>query len=280
MTPAGHSVQTEVHLRRMLEAQTRVDPWHRAAAWTVAVGCTATLLVGVALGGGLDRMFGLLGLAGSIFVALGKFVVFLGVKKNAAWHPYELALIVIYMDVMVGVLVTYNLDLLYRTPALGRRLMAIRRGSMAVLALHPWMRRAAFFGVMAFVAFPVTGSGAVAGTLLGQLLGLRRLTTLAGIAGGAIVGAFGLALGATIVGAALAKQLEQTWLQVVLAVVLIAVAFFLSRWFLKQKEDALALLEAEEAAEQATRDEAARRVAEAGEPESGDDLPRAARAAE
>ena len=114
----------------------------------------------------------------------------------------ELALMVFAMDVWVAYFLTFNLHHVYRIRAfrLGERLRNLHQYCRFWLDTRPWMRRWAFTGVLLFVLFPLTGTGAIGGSILGRLGGLRARTTLGAVA-------LGSALGCTLM-AAFAAPLE------------------------------------------------------------------------
>lgn len=168
------------------------------------------------------------------FFFAGKFAV-LAALGQADWVPegipkeflneFVLAGMVIYMDFMTSLLIAYNLDLLYRVPFLGSRLRGVRESTVAIVRAHSYLRKMAFVGVALFVAFPLTGTGAIGGTFVGKLAGLRRRTTLFGIALGSVGGSLAMAFGVRYMERELAAFLENPLFVLVCIAVLI---FFLT----------------------------------------------------
>ena len=185
----------------------------------------------------------LLGAALGSFVGFGKFVIFGGifsdllssvlghVPRSAPPSPGVLAAVVVYAELGTALVMMANMTLLYRMPFLGARLAAVQETGWHVLRVHPWMRRMAEVGVAVFVAAPFQGTGAVVGTILGRVLGLSRLATLACIAGGSGVGCLVLALLGDY-GRARVRGLAQHPLATVVAIVVaIVVLVVIGRWF-------------------------------------------------
>ena len=56
------------------------------------------------------------------------------------------------------------------------------------------MRKVTFAGTVAFVMFPLSGTGAIGGALFSQILGMSKVRALLAILCGAVIGSFGLAL--------------------------------------------------------------------------------------
>jgi hypothetical protein len=123
----------------------------------------------------------------------GKFAVLLYEPGKFLSTPYHMACLVVYMDLTIGFISVFNFGLLFRIPAFGNKLQEIRSFGGFMLRRNPWMRKATFAGTCAFVMFPLSGTGAIAGSFLGQLLGMSRARTMFAILVGAIIGAFGLA---------------------------------------------------------------------------------------
>ena len=159
-----------------------------------------------------ERFVALKVLAVTTFVALGKFVVLVPIWEDGfGFSPFFLAGMVATMDVVTALFIGANMDVLYRLRWAGPRLSALEGNGRRVLQRRPWMRNLAMLGVMLFVTFPLTGTGAIGGTVLGRLVGLRLPRILLGIALGACAGAFGLALGADALADVLGEVREKLW---------------------------------------------------------------------
>lgn len=161
---------------------------------------TVALWIPIGLIWGPKALGQLVGFMAAIFVFLGKFAVFTAISEAEPLRPYLVAMLIVYMDTCVACLVAFNLDWLFEVRRIGPRLERLRESSGDILEINPWMRKATFIGVMLFVAFPLTGTGAIGGTLLGRMMGLRKRRILLAILIGACIGSFGLALGAHMIG--------------------------------------------------------------------------------
>lgn len=129
------------------------------------------------------------------FVVAGKFIVLAPLlQEGVPYGPYYLATMIALMDVTTALFVALHLDVLYRLPWIGRRLRGMEEYGRRTLEQKPWYRRWAVGGVAVFVMFPLTGTGAIGGTLFGRLIGLSPLQILGGIAAGAVAGSFAMAI--------------------------------------------------------------------------------------
>ncbi len=123
----------------------------------------------------------------------GKFIVIRGLHQEGLFNsPYQLVFLIVYLDMFTAFIAVYNMPFLYRIPRLGKRIHAMKGTGEKTLERNPWMRKVTFIAVVAFVMFPLSGTGAIGGSFIGRLLGLSRARTLLGILVGAIVG--GLAM--------------------------------------------------------------------------------------
>ena len=74
----------------------------------------------------------------------------------------------IYLDLMIGTIAVFNIRVLYLLPRFGQKIKGLQKNGADILKKNPWMRKATFAGVVAFVMFPLSGTGAIGGSLFGQ----------------------------------------------------------------------------------------------------------------
>ena len=145
--------------------------------------------------------------------------------------PWTLAIATAFVDIAVGVFLTWNFDLAKKIPFIGSGITRVQRKGEDMLGSLPWLERASFIGIVVFVMFPFQGSGAVGGTILGRAIGLSPKKNLAAVTIGAVSGSF--LLSASIVyGLGILAILAP--IQVAVAVLflgfLIAIAFMYQHW--------------------------------------------------
>lgn len=131
---------------------------------------------------------------------LGKFAIFLGLREDARFGPWTLALAVWCIDVLLAFLLASGLESLERAPGLGRWLRRSRARAETVLRRYPGLVRMAFFGVVAFVLLPLAATGAVSGSFAARLVGLSRVGGVLAIALGSAGTCFSFALLADFLG--------------------------------------------------------------------------------
>lgn len=123
----------------------------------------------------------------------GRFVILSGSNGTfqdtdgslAAEHLFAM---VCYLDVMTALMLAFHIGFLFRLPYIGPRAAALVTDGHFILDAQPWMRRATFFGLIAFVGFPLAATGSIGGSIFGRLLGMSRISTFFGIVIGALLG--------------------------------------------------------------------------------------------
>jgi uncharacterized membrane protein len=118
------------------------------------------------------------------FFGLGRFVILFGDKgaeqieaaasRFSFMTPWELFLMVSFMDLVTAMLVAFHIGALFRIPVLGSRVVSLVEDARFILNKMPWMERLTFTGLTVFIAFPLASTGAIGGAILGTLLGLSR----------------------------------------------------------------------------------------------------------
>ena len=160
--------------------------------WT----CAAILAAAVGWGGtALVRRMVVAAVAS--FVA-GRLIILGGdsATHSTGFSPFQLALLVLYLDVMWAVVLTWHAGALFHLPWLGNRLKsAVHEGSLLVRQ-HRWMRNATFVAVLCFVMLPISSTGSIGGSLLGRLLGLSKRATLTLVLSGSVLGCTVMYVGA------------------------------------------------------------------------------------
>ena len=157
------------------------------------VALTIALLVLAGVFHGAASVLDLIVGAIAIFTVLGKFAI-LGSGLGSGYSHLEIAFVVIYMDVMIATVLVLNLPRLYRIPRVGPVLEDLAEHGHYMLETRPWLGRITYLGVVLFVMFPLTGTGAVGGSIFGRLLGLGARRTLGAIAVGSVAGSMAIAL--------------------------------------------------------------------------------------
>ena len=223
--------------------------------WTSLLGpMFATLLMLVLIGvlQGWDVAFSYVTAAATAFFALGRFVIIIGGETaNQDQHLFlkhlnarHLFWMLTWLDMMVAIFVAFHMAFLFKIPFVGHRLQDLVSDGRFILAKQPWIRRAAFLGLVGFVVFPTSTTGSIGGTIFGRLLGMTRLRVLIAIFIGSLMGNGVMLFGAKIIKKVLPTDRLDLKIAGVVAIVLALVFFERKIKSLKQK-----FLEEEKAAE-------------------------------
>lgn len=196
----------------------------------------AALLVVLMLHGG-ESARRLAATAFVTFIFFGRFVILGGTEgapadpEFAEVHAFlsrgELFAMVLWMDLATAVLLVFHAGFLFRLPLVGPRLAALVEDGQFILSRQPWMRRATFAGLVAFVMFPLAATGSVGGAIFGRLLGLSRGAAILAIAIGSVLGCGLMYLGAGIVNRHLDR--DNPWLAIS-GVAVVAGVILLLNW--------------------------------------------------
>jgi len=146
-------------------------------------------------------------------------------------NPWSLAVATAFVDIAVGVFLTWNFDLAKKIPFIGSGITRIQEKGKTMLTSLPWLERASVTGIIVFVMFPFQGSGAVGGTILGRAIGISPNKNLAAVSIGAVSGSF--LLSASIVyglGVLAVLAPIQIAVAVLFAGLLIAIYFTYQHW--------------------------------------------------
>jgi uncharacterized membrane protein len=222
---------------------------HPVGWWMALVGpvvVTAVLLGLITMFQGRDVALSYVGAAGSAFFLFGRFIIMLGqtAPDPESWgflkylDAPDLFLMLTYLDVMVAMFVAFHMGIVFRIPWVGPRIEDIVSDGHFILRKQPWIRRAAFIGLICFVIFPTSTTGSVGGSIFGRLLGMKRARVVTAILIGSILGN-GLML-------LFSNQISQyvqgdSWvLRVFGAAAMIVALFFFERKFRRIKNEYIA----------------------------------------
>lgn len=210
------------------EEQRSAEPGKRHLRLATFLGpilVTLGLLVLVAVVAGVGVATDVVIWAIAIFTVLGKFAILAGVGGDAPFDQWQLATLVSYMDVTVASLLVFNLPRLYRIPRMGPAIEDLAEHGLYLLERNRWLGRVTFVGVVLFVMFPLTGTGAIGGSIFGRLLGLSSRRTLTAIVFGASAGSFGMAAFAGTIASIFPEEVRRSWqFQAVGGVVIVILA--------------------------------------------------------
>lgn len=221
----------------MATAEQREDlaPLSPRAQWALILGPLVgfgliVLVTGVLLHPGAAGF--VVSVAVGTFVGGGKLVILAGAVESAPVSHWELAALVVYIDVATALGVLGGIHHLYRVPGVGRRMAAARDSSALLLRRNPWMNRLAFVTLAGFVAVPFNGTGALVGSLLGRLMGLSRPALVAATASGSLAASLALALASDLWAERINALVARPYLGIVSVALVLGVTVLISRWAL------------------------------------------------
>lgn len=143
-----------------------------------------------------ERTLVLLRVIPASFFALGKFLPILAVTGlpgfyDASTHlfsPYDFGIVIWIMDSVTVLLIVYSLQIFYKIPWTDRFLDRANQDAACVLHAFPRFRRLSRLGIVLFVLFPIAGTGAIGGSLIGAILGMNRFWLMISVSLGGFLG--------------------------------------------------------------------------------------------
>jgi len=138
-------------------------------------------------------------------------------------HPVLMALAIAWEDIVIGLFVILNFDVVKKVPFLGPWIRDFEAGNAKTLAKRTWMTRGAFVGLIAFTIVPFQGAGGAGTAVLGRVIGMRPWTVFAAVAVGSVGGALLVAYIALYMAMALLSSSLSMWVRAAIGIA-IAVA--------------------------------------------------------
>jgi uncharacterized membrane protein len=214
--------------------------------WGTLVGpliVTLAIIIGLGLEYGWAFVGKLASTAIIAFFVFGRFIILGGGDAGSDeirmfLTSAQLFALMTYLDLFVAVVLSFHIGFLFKLPVLGPTVSELVADGQVILKLHPWMRRMTFFGLVAFVIFPLAATGSVGGSIFGRLLGMSRWSTLLGIAFGSVIGNGMMYVGSDVINRYLDKDNPLLFWGGV--VVIVGLIILLERRYRKMKQDLLA----------------------------------------
>ncbi|MFT5324983.1 MAG: putative membrane protein [Planctomycetaceae bacterium] len=194
---SNESDVSDADLAESLErAEERLWRRHRLVWWTTLVGpllVTVVILSGVNAFTGAEYTTRLITTALTGVLLFGRFIILGGHDSEVAavtgsFSSGQLFLMVTYLDLMVGILLSFHAGFLFRLPWFGSRATSLVDDGRFLIRSQPWIRRATFVGLVLFVAIPLAAMGSVGGTIFGRMLGVPRIRIFLAILLGSVLG--------------------------------------------------------------------------------------------
>lgn len=204
---------------------------------------TLGIIIALWVVAGYSMMLKIVGAAMVTFFFLSRFVLLTGetADESVSFLTREhLLLMIMYMDLVMAVVVTFHIGLMFKIPYLGEKIGALVGDAQFIIKQSPWVRRVTFVGLVAFVMIPLAATGCVGGAIFGRLLGLTRGMTLLGLSIGSILGNVLMYVGANWIHEHI--PLESVWMKVGGIAFVVILIFSVERYYQHLKRKFLASL--------------------------------------
>jgi len=219
--------------------ESRNDPVHRGwhfiyALLPFAILAVYLVILYIALPQGLFWKFGALSLA-YLFPPAGKeSVIPLMVVSGLPW--WLAAFSIALFDVLGALFITWNFQLALRIPLLGPWIERFMISGRQEFDRHPTLEHLSFIGLALFVMVPFEGSGGVAASVIGRVMGMSPLRVILSVATGSIISSSIIALSADYIIALFETGLVAGMAGVAIIIVVILLLLYANRR-MKKKEN-------------------------------------------
>ena len=150
-------------------------------------------------------------------------------------YPWWLITAVIFLlDVTVSLFVVWNFDLALKIPLIGRLLESGMTIGRNYTESQPWLRRFSTIGLILFVFFPLQGTGAMNGAILGRLLGLEMGRVFACVCTGSLASCLIFALGSDML-LDVYRQNPALGIGILVGIVVAVVAAIIGWWMYRKR---------------------------------------------
>ena len=106
---------------------------------------------------------------------------------------YIMAVTIAIMDSLLSWFIVYNIELVKKWGKIGPMIIKVEKQSQGLLNKYDWMRKVAIIFIVIFVMIPFQGSGGLAASIIGRLMGLKPWKVLLSVAIGSLLGCLGIA---------------------------------------------------------------------------------------
>ncbi len=153
-------------------------------------------------------------------------VIPLGVSIGLPW--YLVAFSMALLDSTSALFMVWNFDLSLKIPVLGRWIEGFMSQGTRLFAKYHWLERLSAAGLAIFVMFPLQGTGGIAGSLVGRMMGMDKSRVFLSITAGALVGCSLIAIGTEYIRELFMIDVRYGAGAIIIVIAVIVIAYFSS----------------------------------------------------
>ncbi len=142
---------------------------------------------------------------------------------------YTICAIFTFIDIISCLFLLWNFEILLSIPFIGPRLIRLMHKGREFLSKHEWLERLYLVGLAVFVFFPLQGTGAVSGTVIGKMAGMPPIEIFCAISIGSTLHSLIIGLSAYALNKYLGLNLWYMVVFILGVIVLISVVTYL--WY-------------------------------------------------
>jgi hypothetical protein len=160
---------------------------------------------------------------------------------EGGFDKWQMMGLIIMVDVVCAMFISWNLPLAKKVPGLGRLLTWIEKKGTKILSDNPALKTVSWIGLVLWVMVPFQGSGGITASIIGRAIGMRASFVISAVAVGAFIASFLIGTVAEE-GWEIIQENLAAGLAMIVAVVVVAIVLFLfyKRYTDKKNEEARA----------------------------------------
>ena len=147
--------------------------------------------------------------------------------------PLVMGITIAFVDIIVALFLVWNYDIAKKIPLIGKFMEKIENIGKSSSDKYGWIKPLRFIGIVLFVMVPFQGSGAVVGSILGRLIGMKPWTIFFGISTGALTGCLLIAYFSDVI----FEILETNFLQGLLLIIVLFITIIMLIMYKKSKKN-------------------------------------------
>jgi len=153
-------------------------------------------------------------------------IIPIGVSIGLPW--YLVAFSMALLDSTSALFMVWNFDLSLKIPVLGRWIEGFMNHGSRLFGKYQWLERLSAVGLSLFVMFPLQGTGGIAGSLVGRMLGMKKSRVFISITAGALVGCSLIAIGTEYIRELFMIDVRYGTAAIIIVIAVIVIAYFSS----------------------------------------------------
>jgi len=129
----------------------------------------------------------------TVIPGFDKNTLILGAESIFGLGKYQMAINIWLLDSILGIFLCLNFDYVKKIPFLGKLVENFEKEGVRILKKYSWIRRFSLVGLLFFIVLPFQGSGGLAGSIVGRMIGMKPMKVIIAVVSGTLLGCLTIA---------------------------------------------------------------------------------------